>query len=213
MPFSCIQLMGKFEYGLAGVMAFLILGILGLIVISPEGQTIELKENMNNMETSEPKSTTTISLGEAPIDPEPEVTIGESLQVEIHETESDQSEMIDESESKIMEEKPKEKMDEMTDSYSVIIPEGVGIPGCEETNECYLPPSISIKSGYSVIWINEDTAAHTVTSGTVDGGPDGVFDSSIFLSGATFEHTFSDAGNYDYFCIVHPWMTGTIEVS
>ena len=105
-----------------------------------------------------------------------------------------------------------EKMDEMPHSHTVIIPEGVGVPGCEETNECYLPPSISIKSGHSVIWTNEDTAAHTVTSGTVDGGPDGVFDSSIFMSGTTFEHTFNDVGNYDYFCIVHPWMIGTIEV-
>ncbi|MCH6571973.1 MAG: hypothetical protein IH780_05365, partial [Thaumarchaeota archaeon] len=49
--------------------------------------------------------------------------------------------------------------------------------------------------------------------GTPSDGPDGTFDSSLFMAGTTFEHTFDEAGTYDYFCMVHPWMTGTVQVN
>ena len=194
--------MGKFEYGLIGVMAFLILGILGMIAMSDDSDTIELKERMDGLgSTSEPKQSATISLGGEPLKPEQDVTIGETLTAEIQE-----------SEPEVMEEPVMEEpVMEMPHTHEVIAPEGSGVPGCEETNECYIPYSISIKTGHAVVWINEDTAAHTVTSGTPEGGPDGVFDSGLFLSGATFEHTFDESGSYDYFCMVHPWMTGIIE--
>ena len=97
-------------------------------------------------------------------------------------------------------------------THEIIIPEGVGIPGCEEKDECYIPSSISITAGHSVVWNNIDTAAHTVTSGSSSEGPDELFDSGLFLNGATFEYTFHEPGSYDYFCIVHPWMVGTISV-
>jgi predicted secreted protein with PEFG-CTERM motif len=64
----------------------------------------------------------------------------------------------------------------------------------------------------TVTWKNADTAAHTVTSGTVENGPDGIFDSSLFGPGKDFRHQFTEQGNYDYFCLVHPWMVGTIKV-
>lgn len=95
----------------------------------------------------------------------------------------------------------------------VSLPEGSGVPGCDETNECYIPADISISVGETVTWSNDDTAAHTVTSGTPTEGPDGIFDSSIFMAGTTFEYTFDEAGEYPYFCIVHPWMTGSVSVS
>jgi len=53
---------------------------------------------------------------------------------------------------------------------------------------------------------------HTATSGNPDGGADGVFDSDIMSAGDKFEFTFTDAGNYDYYCILHPWMIGTVNV-
>jgi len=98
-------------------------------------------------------------------------------------------------------------------SVDVIIPTGTTVPGCEETNDCYLPNNISIHVGDTVIWRNTDTAAHTVTSGNPTDGPDEIFDSSLFMAGATFEVTFDDSGNYDYFCMVHPWMQGNVKVS
>ena len=72
---------------------------------------------------------------------------------------------------------------------------------------------VSINVGDTVVWSNDDSAAHTVTSGTPSDGPDGIFDSSIFMSATTFEQVFSESGNYDYFCMVHPWMVGQIQVN
>ena len=98
-------------------------------------------------------------------------------------------------------------------SVDVTIPPGTAVPGCEETNECWLPDNVSINAGDTVIWRNDDTAAHTVTSGSPTNGPDGTFDSSLFVAGATFEVTFDDSGSYDYFCMVHPWMQGNVQVN
>ena len=98
-------------------------------------------------------------------------------------------------------------------TVTVIVPEGTAVPGCEETNECWLPPSVTINAGDTVSWDNVDTAAHTVTSGTPADGPDGIFDSSLLMGGATFEVTFDEPGSYDYFCMVHPWMVGDVQVN
>jgi len=94
----------------------------------------------------------------------------------------------------------------------VTISQGASSPGCETTKECYNPDSVEIRTGDTVSWSNDDTAAHTVTSGTPD-GPDGIFDSSLFMAGSTFEFTFDKSGTYPYFCMVHPWMTGEIVVN
>ncbi len=98
-------------------------------------------------------------------------------------------------------------------THIVSIPQGSGAPGCESTNECYLPSSLEIQVGDTVLWSNDDTAAHTVSSGTPTDGMDGIFDSSLFMSGTTFEFTFDKSGTYPYFCMVHPWMTGEIIVN
>ena len=97
-------------------------------------------------------------------------------------------------------------------SEIVVIPAGVGVPGCEETSECYLPSSLTIGTGITVTWENIDNAAHLATSGTPAGGPDGVFDSGMIMAGGTFEHEFIDSGEFQYYCIVHPWMVGTVTV-
>ena len=95
----------------------------------------------------------------------------------------------------------------------VTIPEGVNVAGCEETNSCFQPYEAMVDVGGEVTWTNTDTAAHTVTSGDIKGeGPDGIFDSSLFGPGKTFSHTFTDAGTFKYFCMVHPWMAGVVTV-
>ena len=94
----------------------------------------------------------------------------------------------------------------------VSIPEGSGAPGCEETDECYIPATLNISAGTTVIWENNDAAAHLATSGTPDGGPDGVFDSGMIMGGATYEYEFSETGEFVYYCLVHPWMVGTVVV-
>ena len=98
-------------------------------------------------------------------------------------------------------------------TVTVDIPAGTSVPGCEATNECYIEPVVTINVGDTVIWNNLDTAAHTVTSGGVANGPDGKFDSSLLPSDSAFSHTFDEKGSFDYYCIVHPWMTGTVNVN
>jgi plastocyanin len=98
-------------------------------------------------------------------------------------------------------------------THTVEIPVGTSVPGCEDSNACYLPANITINAGDTVEWPNIDTAAHTVTSGSPAEGPSGVFDSSLLMADATFAFTFEDAGEYDYFCMVHPWMIGSVSVN
>lgn len=98
-------------------------------------------------------------------------------------------------------------------TVSVKIPKGTASPGCETSNACFSPASLTINAGDTVEWPNVDTAAHTVTSGSPANGPSGVFDSSLIMGGASFENTFDEAGSYDYFCMVHPWMVGNIQVN
>jgi len=96
---------------------------------------------------------------------------------------------------------------------TVSMPSGTSVPGCEETNTCFIPSSVTINVGDTVSWSNDDTAAHTVTSGLPTDGPDGNFDSSLLMVGKTFEVTFDNSGSYDYFCMVHPWMVGKVQVN
>ena len=106
------------------------------------------------------------------------------------------------------------------ETETVAIPEGAGnapaTPGDssieELTQDYFVPQDISVSVGTTVVWKNEDSVMHTVTSGAPDNGPDGKFDSSILNSGETFEYTFTTAEIVDYYCIVHPWMTGSVTV-
>ena len=98
-------------------------------------------------------------------------------------------------------------------TVSVTIPSGTSSPGCETSNACYTPESVTISVGDTVEWDNVDTAAHTVTGGSPADGPSGVFDSSLVMGKAKYSHTFDKAGSYDYFCMVHPWMVGKVIVN
>jgi predicted secreted protein with PEFG-CTERM motif len=73
--------------------------------------------------------------------------------------------------------------------------------------------TISIKVLDSVIWKNADTELHTVTSGTVDEGADGIFDSKLIPRGDSFSYQFTEVGDFHYYCLVHPWMTGVVTVT
>jgi predicted secreted protein with PEFG-CTERM motif len=97
-------------------------------------------------------------------------------------------------------------------TVEVNVPAGSSTPGCETTNECYIESEVTIDAGSEVVWSNDDSASHTVTSGTPNDGPDGIFDSGLFLSGQTFSHMFDEEGEFPYFCLVHPWMQGMVIV-
>ncbi|MDA7941494.1 MAG: plastocyanin/azurin family copper-binding protein [Nitrosopumilus sp.] len=98
-------------------------------------------------------------------------------------------------------------------THTVTMPAGTSVAGCEETDECFLPSQITIAAGDTVTWDNADTAAHTVTAGSISEGPTGAFDSGLFLAGSQYSVTLEDPGTYEYFCLVHPWMAGSITVN
>ena len=80
------------------------------------------------------------------------------------------------------------------------------------TTDAYQPNPIQVSVGATVTWTNDDSQPHTATSGE-NVTPDGTFDSGILAPAATFEHTFTAAGEHPYFCLLHPNMVGTVSVS
>jgi len=100
------------------------------------------------------------------------------------------------------------------DSATTIIPAlGSGAPGCEETSSgCYLPSTMIVKVGEVVKFHNLDTVVHTFTSGTPSDGPSDVFESKLLMVGNSYEWIPDTAGEFPYFCMVHPWMIGIIIV-
>ncbi|MGI0002230.1 MAG: plastocyanin/azurin family copper-binding protein, partial [Nitrososphaeraceae archaeon] len=78
----------------------------------------------------------------------------------------------------------------------------------------YEPPTLTVPTGTTVTWKNTDSTLHTVTSGSAESGVSGTeFDSSYMAGGKTFQHTFSSAGTFDYYCTLHPFMKGQVVVS
>ena len=129
-------------------------------------------------------------------------------EIMMEETQEEESMMEESMMEESMMEEPAGPMTHVVD-----MPAGTSVPGCEETNECYIQADITINAGDTVEWTNSDTAAHTVTGGSPADGPSGVFDSSLVMGGASYSFTFNDAGSYDYFCMVHPWMVGSVTVN
>ena len=86
---------------------------------------------------------------------------------------------------------------------------------CVDTG-CYVPLITTVRIGDTVTMTNSDpTGVHTFTSGFVDEFtpyPDGIFDTSVMLSGDSFEWVPTQSGEYLYYCMLHTWMIGLIEV-
>jgi plastocyanin len=78
------------------------------------------------------------------------------------------------------------------------------------TTNAFSPNPIQVSVGTTVTWTNNDAEPHTVNAGE-NATPSGLFDSYIPPAG-TFQHTFTEPGEYPYFCILHPNMVGTVEV-
>ena len=97
---------------------------------------------------------------------------------------------------------------------AITIPDGAWDPANAET--AYSPRIIEVTEGTTVTWTNDDSVVHTVTSGDSDGRigtPNGEFGSGDFLPGESFSFTFDDVGEFPYYCVPHPWMTGTVIVT
>ena len=85
-----------------------------------------------------------------------------------------------------------------------------------------MPRQITVSVNDTITWTNNDTEAHTVTSGNgagieslmnnKRGTPNGLFDSGSFKPGQSWTHAFTKPGTYTYFCTIHPWMDGVVTV-
>ena len=95
---------------------------------------------------------------------------------------------------------------------TLTIPMGAATPG----NPAYEPASLTVKKGDAINVENKDSSPHTVTSGTGLEDPNAgkMFDTSIINAAASAQLATADleAGEYDYHCAVHPFMTGTLKV-
>lgn len=96
---------------------------------------------------------------------------------------------------------------------TVRILEGNIAPTCIKDSTCYDKPTLGITTGETITWINEDIPAHTIVSGSLLDGNTGLFDSNLILPEKTFSYTFTTEGTYDYYCILHPWASGIINVT
>ncbi len=72
-------------------------------------------------------------------------------------------------------------------------------------NFTFEPAQLTVKVGTTVTWTNRDDIPHTVVSA-------GKFRSKAMDTDGTFSFTFTSAGEYKYFCSLHPHMTGTVKV-
>lgn len=97
----------------------------------------------------------------------------------------------------------------------VTIPKGDSASqACVTAKNCYIPDVVTVAPGDTVIWTNKDSVSHTVTSGNPTDNQTGTtFDSSLIRPSTTYSFTFKDSGTYNYFCQLHPWMTGEVIVS
>lgn len=111
---------------------------------------------------------------------------------------------------------PKEILDP-EESVSVRILENSFV---ESNPRNYDPKSVRGILGVSnrVVWTNNDTFGHTVTSDEpayvdqINGKFDSLAQGGLVLPGETFEFTFTKPGTYRYHCEPHPWMEGTVEI-
>jgi plastocyanin len=74
-------------------------------------------------------------------------------------------------------------------------------------NFTFEPAQLTVKTGTTVTWVNEDDIPHTVAA------TDRSFKSKALDTDDKFSFTFTKPGTYQYFCSLHPHMTATITVS
>ncbi len=107
---------------------------------------------------------------------------------------------------------------------TVTIPYGAFDPNFNTAApQWYLPTAITVQVNQTVLWVNQDTEGHTITSGKAGGREgliqnnmgqsSGIFDSGTIKPGKTWSYTFTKPGQYEYFCTIHPWMDGYVTVN
>ena len=72
-------------------------------------------------------------------------------------------------------------------------------------NFAFVPSSITVRKGETIVWTNKDTTPHTVTGGDLKSNP--------LNQGQTYSFAYDRVGTFTYHCSIHPSMTGTVTVT
>src|SRR5579872_1645743 len=101
-------------------------------------------------------------------------------------------------------------------AIEIDITKGAGVSAdadCVAAENCFTPNPFTVAPGTTVTWKNIDTVTHALCSGkTTDVKCGSVFEDDSLKPGETFQFTFLNSGVYDYYCSIHPWMTGQVLV-
>lgn len=104
---------------------------------------------------------------------------------------------------------PEKSAPEKTLPTESIDTESTPLPSAKDiiliNNFAFEPQELGVKAGTEVTWENNQNVAHTLVSS-------GLFESGVLNKGETFSFTFNIIGEYDYYCGIHPSMTGTVIV-
>jgi plastocyanin len=92
----------------------------------------------------------------------------------------------------------------------IATPAAAGESAAETTvkidNFTFAPQRLTVKAGTTITWVNEDDIPHTVVATGL------AFRSKVLDTDDKYTFTFTTAGTFEYFCSLHPHMTGTIVV-
>ena len=90
-------------------------------------------------------------------------------------------------------------------------------PGAGDPNniETFVPPQISLSSRSTISWTNGDSITHTITAARNSEIANGAspFDSGPISPGYTWDKTFNSPAQFDYHCLIHPFMTGKVVIN
>lgn len=102
-------------------------------------------------------------------------------------------------------------------TFEIIIPSGASSSQApffwSEVSTGVTTGEITVYPGDLITWSNADSALHTITSVSPSGEDDGIFDSGIFTVGESYTREFNEIGDFNYYCILHEWMTGVVHVT
>jgi len=83
-------------------------------------------------------------------------------------------------------------------------------PGCEEEDLCFLPYEKTISVGETILFVNEDEFEHNVR---LRGDPNYLhFPTDVIKQNEYFVYKFEYSGKFQYYCTLHPWMEGVIDI-
>lgn len=101
-------------------------------------------------------------------------------------------------------------------TYDILIPTGAADPNApfhwSSEKDGDASGFIEIIVGDTVVWKNADTVRHTVSSGSPQKGQSGIFDSGDIPPGQWFSYRFTEVGKFPFYCTLHPWKTGLVNV-